>query len=220
MIRLQHKYEQAVQFRKRGFTYSEIAKIVDVSVSTVSAWLSKQGFSKLIKKDNVARAAKDNSKRMKMLNKARLNQYTRLYLEAERSAVLEYRHFKKDPLFIAGVMLYIGEGDNSTNRLVRIANARKDVHRIFMKFAVEYLGIERSKIRFWILLYPDLNEDVCIRAWSKSLGLTQKNFYKNQIIQGKSKKRTLQHGVGNTIIGSAVLKRKLMKWIELASKEY
>lgn len=220
MIRLQDKYEQAVQLRKRGFTYSEIAKIVDVSVSTVSIWLAKQRFSQQVKKDNTVRAAKENSKRMKLLNKARTNQYTRLYFETERNAALEYRHFKNAPLFVAGIMLYTGEGDHSTNRLIRIASARKDVHRIFIKFAIEYLGIERSKIRFWLLLYPNLNETTCIRAWKELLGLTSANFYKNQVIQGKSKKRTLQHGVGNTIIGSAVLKRKLMKWVELASKEF
>ena len=45
MIRLEEKYEQVVQFRKRGFTYSEISKIVSVSKSTVSVWLAKKAFS-------------------------------------------------------------------------------------------------------------------------------------------------------------------------------
>lgn len=220
MVRLRDQYEQAVQFRKRGFTYAEIAKITGVSRGTISNWLAKQGFSKQVKEDTRQRAARENSKRIRLLNKARSNQYRRLYAEAERSAELEYKHFKNDPLFIAGVMLYIGEGDTSSNRTVRIASARKDVHRIFIRFAIEYLGVPRENIRFWLLLYAGLNETLCKRAWSKSLGLRKANFYKTQVIQGSSKKQTLHHGVGNTIIGSAVLKHKIVRWTELASKEF
>ena len=219
MVRLEKQYAQAVEFRKRGFTYSEIAKITGVSTATVANWLSKKAFSKRIKEDNIRRAAKENAKRIGLLNKARGNQYKRLYIEAEAAAALEYRHFKKESLFIAGLMLCVSEGDHSNPRLIRITSANQDVHRIFIKFLVEYLGVPREKIRFWLLLYPDLNEEACVKSWSKALKISPLNFYKNQVIQGRSKKRTLHHGVGNTIIGNAVLKRKLMKWIELATKE-
>jgi hypothetical protein len=83
---------------------------------------------------------------------------------------------------------------------------------------LQYFGVERSKIRFWILLYPDLSEPICMKHWSKALALPYSQFYKNQVIQGRSKKRTLQFGVGNTIIVSTVLKHKLNRWIELAEE--
>ncbi len=219
MIRKTEQFEQAVQFRKRGFTLSEIAKIVGVSKSTVSLWLSRETWSKSITADNQKRASKDNRKRILLLNKARSNQYKKLYTEAERSAVTEFKHYKHNPLFIAGLMLYVGEGDNSDNHLIRIANARMDVHRIFIKFALEYLGIQKEKIRFWLLLYPDLHEEKCMKVWSRKLGLSVAQFHKNQVIQGRSKKRTLHYGVGNTIIGGTVLKKKLLKWIQIASRE-
>ena len=82
-----------------------------------------------------------------------------------------------------------------------------------------YLGVEKSQIKFWLLLYPGLSEKECVAAWSKTLKLKPDNFYKNQVIQGRSKKRTLQFGVGNTIIGSTVLKVKLNRWIELMMKD-
>jgi hypothetical protein len=58
-----------------------------------------------------------------------------------------------------------------------------------------------------------------MRKWSRELALPYAQFYKNQVIPGKSKKRTLRFGVGNTIIGSTVLKYKLNRWIELVTKE-
>ncbi len=213
------EFNKAIELRKRGFTYREIANFVNVSVSTVSVWLSSESWSVKIKEDNQKRAAKDNGKRISLLNKARGNQYKKMYAEAERSAITEYKHYKNNPLFIAGLMLYVGEGDNTDNHLIRIANSRTDIHRIFIKFAVEYLGVPHKDIRFWLLLYPDLDEVTCMKHWSKKVGISVFQFYKNQVIQGRSKKRTLHFGVGNTIIGGTVLKKKLLKWILLASKE-
>lgn len=91
--------------------------------------------------------------------------------------------------------------------------------QLFATFAEEYLGIPREKIKFWLLLYPDHDPHACSKHWSKVLKLPIGQFYKYQVIQGKSTKRTLHFGVGNTIIGSTVLKVKLNKWIELALKE-
>jgi len=220
MIRLEEKYEMAVQFRKRGFTYSEIAKIVDVSKSTVSNWLSKKAFSKKVKEDNLKRTAKDNMKRIGLINKARSSERKTRYLEAEHSAITEYKHYKKDPLFIAGLMLYVGIGDKTTPHLLRITTANMDSHRIFITFALSYLGVTKEQLRFWLHLYPDMFEKKCVGTWSKYLGLQKENFHKNQVIEGNSKKQPLQHGVGNTIIGGTVLKLKLTKWTELALLEF
>lgn len=219
MIRKIAQHAQAKELRKRGFTYTEIAKIIDVSKSTVSYWFSNEQWSKNVTESNQKRAAKENSKRISLLNKARGNQFKKLYAEAERSAVTEFKHYKNNPLFIAGLMLYVSEGDNTHPHLTRIANAKPDIHRIFIKFAYEYLGVTREKLRFWILLYPDLNPQKCSQHWSKKLKIPVLQFHKYQVIEGRSTKRTLHFGVGNTIIGGTVLKRKLMKWIELALKE-
>ena len=215
----QDAYDQALAFRRRGFTYSEIAKICDVSVSTLSNWLANEPFSKKVAKDNADKAVTQNSKRLNLINKARNTERKGQYNEIIRLAVIEYKNYRTSPLFIAGLMLYVSEGDNQNDRLIRITNSRTDLHRIFIRFLVTYLGVEKSTIRFWLLLYPDLDEVTCMKHWCKKTGLSAGQFYKNQVITGRSTKRTLHFGVGNTIIGSTLLKKKLMKWIELATKE-
>ncbi len=219
MIRKSKQFEQAVELRKRGFTYDEIAKIVTVSKSTVSNWLSRETWSIQVKDDNQKRAAKDNRKRILLLNKARSNQFKKLYAEAERSAVIEFRHYKNSPLFIAGLMLYVGQGDSSDDHIVRITTSHADIHCIFIKFATEYLGVPKEKIRFWILLYPDLDEKKCTKAWVQKLGIPASQFHKHQVIEGRSKKHTLHYGVGNTLIGGTVYMKKIRKWIEILNKE-
>ena len=77
----------------------------------------------------------------------------------------------------------------------------------------------KSAIRFWLHLYPDLDEVACMKYWSKKIHISPGQFHKNQVIVGKSQKKTLHFGVGNTIIASTLLKKKLLRWIELANKE-
>ena len=219
MIRKSVQFEQAGNLRKRGFTYEEIAKIVGVSKSTVSKWLSGETWSETIRETNKKRASRDNSKRISLLNKARGNQYKKLYAEAERSAMTEFKHYKTNTLFIAGLMLYAGQGDLVDMHNVRITGARKDIHRIFITFATEYLGVPREKVRFWLLLYPAMHPEKCSRTWSKTIHIPLSQFHKYQVVQTIRVKQTLHDGVGNTIIGDTVLKKKLMKWIELILKE-
>lgn len=213
------EYNQAIAFRKRGFTYSEIAKICGVSVGTISSWLKPLPFSEEITKSNKAKAAIDNKKRMLSINKARTGERTRQYNEVLRLAEIEYKNYTNYPLFNAGLMLYLSQGDNNHPSLIRLTNSNPEIHSIFINFLINYLGVDKNKIRFWILLYPDLNEIKCMKYWSKKIGLSVGQFYKNQVIQGRSKKTTLHFGVGNTIIGSTLLKKKLSKWIELTLKE-
>ncbi len=215
----QEAYEQALAFRKRGFTYSEIAKICDVSPSTLSAWFKNEPFSKSVAVENTRKAVIVNTKRLTLINKARNTERKTRYAEAVKTAETEFKHYKKDSLFISGLMLYIGEGDNQHRRLIRLASARPDVHRIFIRFCHTYLGVSRQQVHFWLLLYPDHHEVEAMKHWCKKVGLSPVQFYKNQVIQGRSTKRTLQFGVGNTIIGSTVLKHKLNRWIELVLKE-
>jgi transcriptional regulator with XRE-family HTH domain len=212
-------YEQAIAFRKRGFTYSEIAKICGVSVGTVSAWLTPLPFSNKITAQNKARAATDNKKRMAVINKARTAERARQYSQVVKMAETEYQHYRHSPLFIAGLMLCMSEGDTTSPRLIRLASSRPELHAIFIKFLTNYLGVEKRTIKFWLLLYPDLDAVVCMKHWSKKTGISVGQFYKNQVIKGRSQKRTLHFGVGNTIIGSTLLKQKLNRWIELAQKE-
>jgi transcriptional regulator with XRE-family HTH domain len=219
MVRNQENLDQAIQLRERGFTLQEIAKVCDVSKSTISKWLAGSDISAKVTERNKRRAGLANVSRLKLINKARNIEREKKYQEAVKEAEVSYKHYRNDPLFIAGLMLYIGEGDNKDRAKIRIANSRTSVHRIFIDFMIAYFGIERSKIRFWVLLYPDLSEPVCMKQWSKVLKLPYSQFYKNQVIQGKSKKRALQFGVGNTIIVSTVLKYKLNRWIELAEKD-
>ncbi|MCF7815795.1 MAG: hypothetical protein K9M10_02650 [Candidatus Pacebacteria bacterium] len=219
MIRKSAQYEQAKELRMRGFTYAEVAKIVGVAKSTVSLWFSRETWSANVAEDNTKRAAKENKKRITLLNKARSNQFRKLYTEAERSATTEFKHYKSNPLFIAGLMLYLSKGDHSNSPVICISSSRKEIHRLFIRFSTEFLGVQKEKMRFWLLLNSSHSAETCSRSWSKEIGLSVKQFHKNQITKNNNIGSTLHDGVGNTIIGGTLMKKKLQKWVETALLE-
>ena len=219
MVRNTEKYDLATHYRQRGFSYTEIAKIVGVSKSTVSVWLAKKAFSKRVRSENVVRAGRENAKRLALLHKAKTKERERRYAESLKTATTEYRHYKANPLFIAGLVLYMAPGGHTQSGPIRITSSQIESHRIFQKFARQFLGIERTQVKFWLLLYPDLSETTCVREWTKGLKLKPEQWYKNQTVKSRSSKPALHFGVGNTIIGGTVLKRRLDLWVKLATIE-
>lgn len=219
MVHKLEKLELATRYRQQGFSYSEIAKIVGVSKGTVSNWLAKKAFSKRVRVENTARAGRANAKRLGLLNKAKAKERDKRYQAALKTAKVEYRHYRANSLFTAGLALYIASGGKTSNGVIRLSSRDPAVHRIFYKFATQFLGADRAQVRFWLLLYPTHSETVCMREWSKLAKVHATQWYKNQFVESRSSKPTLHFGVGNTIIGDTVLKQKLDLWIELAKKE-
>ena len=75
-------------------------------------------------------------------------------------------------------------------------------------------------MKFALLIYPDLNPEVCINKWSEELKLLKNQFYKVQVIVGREKIKRLHFGVGTTIILNTCARKKLFKWIDLAFESY
>jgi transcriptional regulator with XRE-family HTH domain len=215
----QDAYEQALAFRRRGFSYAEIAKICNVSKGTVSNWLRHESFSQEIAKTNKLRATLENTKRLASINKARTTERKVQYVEMMRLAEIEYKNYRTSPLFVAGITICLTMGDTESDSVIRLTSSQTDLNRAFIRFLTNYLGVRKQDIRFWILLYPDLDEVVCMKHWCKKIGLSPAQFYKNQVIKGRGQHKTLHFGVLNTIIGSTLLKKKLLTWVTLLKKE-
>jgi len=212
-------YLEAKRLRIRGFTYAEIAKICNVSRGTVSNWLRHEEFSQRIATENKRRAVAENTKRLASINKARTTERKRQYADVERSAQTEYKHYRHNPLFTAGLALYLAQGDMSDSGTIRLTDSRVELHQLFVRFLVEYMAVEKPLVRFWLLLYPDHDEVVCMKYWCKKAGLSPAQFYKNQYIQSRSQTKSTHHGVGNTVLASVLLKKKLLAWLLLLQKD-
>jgi transcriptional regulator with XRE-family HTH domain len=217
MVRNEEICKQALTFRKRGFTYDEIAKLCGVHKSTVARWCRGKRFSKQIAKDNAARAARDNAQRTSLLSKARQAERKRSYQAAKQSADTEFTYHRSDPLFMCGVLLYRAAGDLSNPNLLRVTSQDWLVHRTWQLFLGKYLGVPREKMRFYLVLYQNHEQKKVEKTWARHLMFPVERFGKTQILEQQAKR--LHNGTGSTIIGSTVLKIKLNRWMELAEKQ-
>lgn len=212
--------EEILYLRKQGKSYSEIVNLKKISKATLSAWLKEEKWSQDVKDQNNLRLKGVITKRLSSMNLARKANLDSLYSKAKFDAQNDFVKHREDPLFIAGLMIYSGEGDKSLeNGQIRVANIDHYVLRIFIKFSNKYMGIEMEKIKFWALLYPELDEEICINKWKSELGLKDSNLYKNQRIIGKNKKKKLIYGVGNITMGGKLLKVKLLEYLRLISED-
>ncbi len=141
--------------------------------------------------------------------------------EAREKARSDFPKLVIDPLFIAGIMLYWGEGDsNLKNGHVGLTNTNPDMVRLFCLFLQEIGEVSKERIRVQMILYPDLKEPKCKKFWSDATGIPNEQFYKTQYIQGRHPTKRLSYGILMVRFGSRQLKEKIAIWINLFQQKY
>jgi len=207
--------EKAFELRKQGKTYKEIIEIIHISPSTLSDWFKNQEWSKHITKSNTEKHIIRSTEHLHKMNAGRRIMLEEKYKKVEEDAEKEFEIHKNDSLFMAGLMVYAGEGDKTNRHNIRLSNSEFYLHLVFIRFCEKFLKVERKNIKIWLLLYPDHNIEESIAVWSKKLNINKSNFHKSQVIIGKERVKKLQYGVGNSIISNTSLKKKMLKWLEL-----
>ena len=126
---------------------------------------------------------------------------------------------KNHPLFVAGIVIYWGEGDKLSKHSFRVTNSDPLLLKIFLQFLRRICSNDEDRIRAWVLIYPDLEADVCENYWSKQIGLNRKNFTKSITIQGRHKTRRVTYGICTISYSSRFLKEKMLVWMSLLAQE-
>lgn len=210
---------KALDLRNKGYSYSYIKSKINVSKSTLSAWLSGIPYkpnhyskSKLIK----AREKSALIKRTNLLESIALS---------KKIAKEDIGNLSKRDTFMLGVGLYIGEG-SKTNDIVRIVNSNPKIIKFMVNWFQNICAVPRDNLRLRLHLYPDNDRDASREYWSKVTGLSLNQFLKPQIdsrINKKIKnKGKLPYGtahlslrsLGNKALGVA-LARKICAWSDL-----
>jgi len=209
--------DKVIALRREGKSYRDIQKIVPISRATLSLWF--RGIPELeeIKKGIIEREIKRRPEHLKAMRDGAARKWQEYYRRAEEEASNEFVVFKDEPLFVAGLMIYLGEGTKIAH--LNVANSDEKVLRLFLKFLYDYCGTRQSDVRLWLLLYPDLDIIKTENHWLELLGLGRNNLHKSQVIQGRHKTRRLSKGVGNIRLSNTYLKAKIMKWIDLLTDD-
>jgi hypothetical protein len=211
--------EKAIELRRERNSYGAIVKKLKISKGTLSTWFAGEDWSEKIKLRNVAQASVARVSQMKSLNRIRGTNLRKAYDAAREEAKNEFAMMKYHPLFLAGVMLYWGEGDKSTKHQVRLTNTDPLMLRLYVEFLSHICLIPREKVHAMISAYPDLDIPLCRQFWSGRTAIPLSNFTKTALITGRRKTKRLSFGNCTVVVSSAYFKVKMLEWIRLASEE-
>ncbi|MDO8579737.1 MAG: hypothetical protein Q7R72_02590 [bacterium] len=211
--------EIALNLRKEGKSYKNIGKLLHIPKSTLSNWFSNLEWSDVLKKNLIEKTKSTHVAHLKDLTNIRNQNLRDLYDQAREEAVKEFHVLKSNPLFIASLMIYWGEGDKRSKYRCSVSNSESDMLRLFLLFLERICGVKKFRIKAWILAYPETDQGEALEFWSKNIGLSKDNFTKTIVILGKQTNKKLPHGVCYVTVGSAYLKIKILSWIRLLSGE-
>ena len=211
--------EQAVNLRtERHLSYSEIRKKLGVPKSTLSYWLQEYPLTT----EKILELRRKGWKK----GEASRERY-RITMRKKQEAINQeiYKKYKKifcgldtDSFFLAGLMLYWGEGDKRNRYRLGIANTDKDILILFIKWATRFLKVNPMDFRAQLHLYENMNIAKETEFWRNELALPKRQFYKTQIRKVRdntySYKGPLRHGTCSIFVLGGERKREVMMAIK------
>jgi len=201
---------KARELRKVGIAISKIAKELGVSKSTISLWVRDVSLTSEQKYKLADRSLRDLSRVMAFKNR-RIN-----YQNIGRMRV-----FSEDPLYLAGCMLYWGEGAKGRN-FVRLTNSNPAMLILFKNFLKKFFNVQESEFAFTINCYTDIHPLKDIEEyWLKTLSLSNDNLRKGQTNNlPKSSKNTKINKSEWGTVALLVYKTEIVQEIYGAIQEY
>jgi transcriptional regulator with XRE-family HTH domain len=200
--------ERALCLRKEGKSYNHISNKLGMSTSTLSNWFRGLDFSDEIKRALTLEAKQKSTERIKDLNRIRGETLSVMYEIAESEALEELYRLQDDPLFIAGVVAYWGEGDKTQNGQVRLINVDPKMIRLFKKFLLGICGVPEEKLYGALYIYQDLEEEKCKEFWIKETGILK--YHKTMVLPSRHKTNKIKHGICNIGVSNTYLKKKML----------
>jgi len=219
---MRHKdreYEKARILRKEGCSVRDISQQLGVSRSTVSVWvrdiqLSDEQVAFLTANARLA-GTRGRERFTRTMQLKRQTMITRFREEAEQ----EYKTLSRNPWFMFGLALYIGEGSKGERSALIVTNWNS---RVIVK-AIEFfgrLGVPHERMRCKIMLHPVQDAGAAENYWSGVTGLPLSQFANTYqaISPGSRGKRGQKwpHGGCQLSISSVELRYKMNLWMELA----
>lgn len=165
--------EKAEELRKQGISIIKIAKELGVSKSSISTWTKN---IVLTEEQQFALSHRPCSDRQAEAHSNTFRIRRQLCQDKGKKKIKE-----NDPLYIAGCMLYWGEGLKSKNT-VMLANAEPAMLILFKKFLLTFFSVSDENITVTINCYTDYHSFEEIKTfWLSKLELPESCLKKSQI---------------------------------------
>ncbi len=208
------KKEEALRLRRRGLSIRKIEHRLGIPRSTLSGWfknivLSKKQRNKLFREWKQA-LIKARKKAVLWHN----GQKRQRVEEARRQAAYVLGNLNVDDRFqleLALAILYLGEGGKVAED-TSLGSSDPLILKFFITCLKKLYSFDIRKIRCFLHLRADQNQEKMKRYWSRELGVSRKNFKKVSIDKRTIGSKTYPHYKGVCVLycGHVGIKRRLL----------
>lgn len=207
--------EQAIELRlTHKLGYKAISEQVKVSKSTLSRWLEDLPLSdeRVLELRRVAWSLGEASReRFRQTMRAKRDERDRkTYLRQKKKLA----RISEQSMFIAGLMLYVAEGDKKSKADIAFTNTDSALILFFARWIVRFLNLPKEKLRIQLHLYENMNVRAEELYWMRKLGMSKRQLWKSQVRTLRPKsfsyRDTARHGTCKLYVGSVPKKAEIM----------
>lgn len=125
---------------------------------------------------------------------------------------------KDKELLVAGLMLFLGEGNRIDKHTIQLGNLNPDLLQIFTKFLRDLCGIKESKFKILVRLHKKFDKNKAGIYWSKTLTIPRQRVlvYTHNDPRSKDSQQRSEYGIATLMFCNM----KLKKWLTDKIKEY
>ncbi len=199
---------KAIKLREKGYSMKEIAKLLDVSKSTVSLWskdvrLNEKAKIRLLSRIKLGQYNSAEYKKAQMREQGK-------QLTADARLALVNLKMSKEAKRLMCAMLYWCEGAKDGGG-VFFTNSDPYLVRLFMKLLIDGFGVQKNKFVALLHLHEYHNAKKQQVWWSKILSLKNSQFRKPYLKPHTAKRyRENYPGCISLRYYDSILARKLM----------
>lgn|SRR3989344_423844 len=208
--------KKAINLRKKGLSYNEIRKRINVSKSSLSLWLKDVE----LKPEHKARLY---SKRIQFLSLGSQSQRERRKREVDtiiEDAGKEIVYpLSAEAHKLMGAALYWAEGSKSG--LCQVTNSDPHLISFIVGWIETMFNIKSKNLKAYLNIYPQQNETKIKKFWSELIGIPVQNFGKSFVKPSNKgyKKNNLYYGTIKIVVPKSVdIKHRIFGWINAILK--
>lgn len=206
---------EAQKLRGKGWSIRKIEEKLHVSRSSVSLWVRDIKLPSTFIKKLYQNQRTGGLRGSFIAAQNKVKKREKLIFTIVNKAREEVGALTKRDMFIAGMSLYLAEGDKADRR-VAFSNADPRTINFMMKWLRIICFVPEKKFRCCIYIHDNLDEKAAKLYWSKITDISLSQFMKSYIVKNKAQRfRRTKHeyGICRIVVCDVNLHRKIMGWI-------
>jgi len=211
--------QKAILLRRKGKSYNDIVKVLDISKSTLSLWLKNIKMPAMIKKKFWNETRNTWARNITKFNKERGKIAIQKAEQIQELALKDIKIISKKELLLIGSALYWAEGFKKSRWEVVFSNSDPLMIKLIMKFFREICKIKEGKFHATVQIHPNTTSQKSINYWSKIIKIPKQQFRKtySKLTPSSKRKRAiniLPYGTLRISVSDVEIINKIKGWIK------